>query len=193
MAAGVRRILAVTGEGRARLRARARRDRSSRAAEIAQDVAASSCPSASRRCCSASARSRSRSPSSSASSRPAAPRGIDAQLGTGPRHLRREGAGSEERGLRSGASCVSSAKQLRDRLGDSSIVLVGAVADGKAQLVLTVSKGLVAPLPRGRLDPTAGADRGRLRRRQAGHGPGRRHRDRGVWTRRSRPSTPASG
>jgi alanyl-tRNA synthetase len=35
------------------------------------------------------------------------------------------------------------AEKLRDRLGDS-IVLVGSEADGKAQLVLTVSKSLTA-------------------------------------------------
>ncbi|HMA92801.1 MAG TPA: DHHA1 domain-containing protein, partial [Polyangiaceae bacterium] len=42
------------------------------------------------------------------------------------------------------------AEQLRDKLGDS-VVLVGSVADGKAQLVLTVSKTLVGRFAAGEL------------------------------------------
>ena len=36
------------------------------------------------------------------------------------------------------------AEQLRDKLGDNAIVLVGSVADGKAQLVCTVAKAMTA-------------------------------------------------
>ncbi len=42
------------------------------------------------------------------------------------------------------------AEQLRDKLGDS-VVLVGSEADGKAQLVLTVAKGLIPRLKAGDL------------------------------------------
>jgi alanyl-tRNA synthetase len=43
------------------------------------------------------------------------------------------------------------AEQLRDKLGDKSVVLVGAKAGGKAQLVLTVAKGLGGKLKAGEL------------------------------------------
>jgi alanyl-tRNA synthetase len=42
------------------------------------------------------------------------------------------------------------AEQLRDKLGDG-IVLVGSIADDKAQLVLTVSKGLTGKFKAGQL------------------------------------------
>ena len=42
------------------------------------------------------------------------------------------------------------AEQLRDKLGQS-VVLVGSVADGKAQLVLTVAKELTGRLKAGEL------------------------------------------
>ena len=43
------------------------------------------------------------------------------------------------------------AEQLRDKLGDKAVVLVGAKAGGKAQLVLTVAKGLSGKLKAGDL------------------------------------------
>jgi alanyl-tRNA synthetase len=68
--------------------------------------------------------------------------GIDAQLAQA-----RDISGVKVLGAKSEVSDRAQLRELsetlRDRLGDSSIVLVGAVADGKAQLVLTVSKGLV--------------------------------------------------
>jgi alanyl-tRNA synthetase len=42
-------------------------------------------------------------------------------------------------------------ERLRDKLGENSIVLVGAVAEGKAQLVLTVGKALVGRYRAGEL------------------------------------------
>jgi alanyl-tRNA synthetase len=42
-------------------------------------------------------------------------------------------------------------ERLRDKLGESSIVLVGAVAEGKAQLVLTVGKAAVGRFKAGEL------------------------------------------
>jgi alanyl-tRNA synthetase len=68
--------------------------------------------------------------------------GVDSMLATA-----RELGGVKVLGARSEvgdrAQLRELSERLRDKLGESSIVLVGAVADGKAQLVLTVGKGAV--------------------------------------------------
>ena len=64
------------------------------------------------------------------------------------------------------------AEKLRDRLGDS-VVLVGSAAEGKAQLVLTVSKSLTSRFQAGNLiksvaEKVGGSGGGRPDMAQAG-------------------------
>jgi alanyl-tRNA synthetase len=88
----------------------------------------------------------------------------------------REVAGVKVLGVRSAVSDRGAmrelAEQLRDKLGDS-VVLVGSEADGKAQLVLTVSKSLTSrfragELIRGIAEIVGGSGGGRPDMAQAG-------------------------
>jgi len=83
------------------------------------------------------------------------------------------------------------AEQLRDKLGQA-IVLVGSVADGKAQLVLTVSKPLTDRFRAGDLIRTTRRNRRWFGGRPSGHGSGRPAPTRRSSTRRWSRSTRAS-
>ena len=63
--------------------------------------------------------------------------------------------------------------KLRDRLR-SGIILLGSRADGKAMLLCLVTKDLTDEVPRGKDHPVDRPARRRERRRPARHGPGRR-------------------
>ncbi len=147
-----------------------------RTAEIARTTRPRSSPRRWRSCSPTSAASRSRSRICSASSRAA----VAAASKAGSARAR-DVNGVKVLGVRTEVTDRSAlrelAEQLRDKLGES-IVLVGSAHEGKAQLVLTVSKALNARFRAGRPDPPHRGDRGRLGRRAARHGSGRRHRDR---------------
>ena len=149
IAAGVRRIFATTGDGLARLRARARGARSS-APRAPPRPRAASWSKRSRSSWLASARSRSRSTSSSASSRAAAAAASTRLLGQRARDRRRASARCAHARSPIARRCASSPSSCA--IGSATrIVLVGSAADDKAQLVLTVAKPLTGRFKAGDL------------------------------------------